>query len=276
VNAGAALAAILLTGWFAPFAGAFDGLRARRDLAELVRSDAASRADGIAQRLRQAGFVTARDSREPGVVNVIGERRGAADELVIFATHYDARGAPAANEAASGPAVLLEAARALAAEPLERTLWLVFFDGHERDLAGSRALAARLEREGRLASVHALVVVERVGDTDLRLETSALASPRLRALAFAAAPDLVEPRALAHFDGDHVPFLRKGVREVLPLADLRYGPGEPPGAWTDTPADDLGHVSAASLARAGALVVELARALATRSPTASRGASPRR
>jgi Zn-dependent M28 family amino/carboxypeptidase len=181
-------------------------------------------------------------------------RAGASDELTIVATHHDARSSPAANEAASGPALLLELARTLAAEPLERTLWLVFFGGHEDGLRGSRALAARMEREGQLARVRALFVVERVGDTDLLLESSVLASPRLRAAALRAAPDLLEPIARAHFESDHLPFLRKGVREVLPLADLRFGPGEPPGAWTHTPADDLRHVSAASLARAGRLV----------------------
>jgi hypothetical protein len=272
VNAGAALAAsaLLLAG-----TNLFDGPRAYRHLADLVRAPADERPAAIAQRLRQAGFAAVDPGHEPGVLNVIGERRGARDELVIVATHWDARSAPAANEAGSGAAVLLELARALAAEPLERTVWLVFLDGHERDLAGSRALAARLEREGTLARVHALIEIERVGDTDLRLETSALASPRLRALALAAAPDLVDPRARAHFEGDHLPFLRKGVREVLPLADLRYGPGEPPGAWTHTPADDLRHVSAASLARAGTLVRDLVLALAaTGSPPRLPGASP--
>jgi len=281
VRAAAALAACALglapvTGT-ASAASAVDGQRAYRDLTDLVREPAETRAGLIGSRLRQAGFAAVQESRDTGLANVIGERLGPGDELVIVATHYDARGAPAANEAASGPAVLLEAARALAGEPLARTLWLVFFDGHERELRGSRALAARLEREGRLARVRALIVVERAGDTDLRLETSRLASPRLRALAFAAAPELVEPRALAHFDGDHLPFLRKGLREVLPLADLRYGPGDPPGAWTGTPADDPHHVSAASLARATELVRRLALELATtRSRPASPDASPRR
>ena len=234
----------------------FDGRRAFRDLADLVHAPASARPALIAERARQAGFAARLDGADLGLANVIAERRGAGpdDELVIVATHWDARSDPAANEAGSGPAALLELARSLSAEPLRRTLWLVFFDGHEAGLRGSRALAARLEREGALARVRALVVVERVGDTDLRLETSVLASPRLRALALRAAPDLLEPLARAHFDGDHLPFLRKGVREVLPLSDLRFGPGDPPGAWMHTPADDLRHVSAASLGRAGRLV----------------------
>jgi hypothetical protein len=241
-------------------AGDFDGRRALRDLADLVRAGPGARVELIATRLRQAGFEARLDTPEPGLANVIGARAGASDALVIVATHHDARSAPAANEASSGPALLLELARTLAAEPLDASLWLVFFDGHEEGLRGSRGLAARLEREGALARVRALVVVERVGDTDLRLESSVLASPRLRAAALRAAPDLVEPIARAHFESDHLPFLRKGVREVLPLADLRFGPGDPPGAWTHTAADDLRHVSAASLARAGRLVRALVQA----------------
>lgn len=237
----------------------FDGSRAFRDLSDLVaigsrasRSEGAARARGtIGERLRQAGFSVREDSFEPGLANVIGERRGASDALVLAVTHFDSRTTPAANESASGPALLLELARSLSSADLDATVWLVFLDGHELDHAGSRALAARLEREGTLARIRALLTVARVGDTDLRLETSVLASRRL--LALQSSP-LLDPLARAHFDGDHLPFVRKGVREILPLADLRFGPGEPPGAWTHTAADDLRHVSAASLAGAGELV----------------------
>jgi len=249
----------LTTALVAASSATFDGARAFRDLADLValgsrgaRSDGAERARVlIAERLRQAGIAARDDAFEPGLANVIGERRGASDALVLIVTHFDARTTPAVNESASGPALVLELARSLAGADLAATVWLVFLDGHELELAGSRALAARMEREGTLDRIRALLVVERVGDTDLRLETSVLASPRL--LALRSSP-ILDPIAHAHFDGDHLPFVRKGVREILPLADLRFGPGDPPGAWTHTAADDLRHVSAASLARAGELV----------------------
>lgn len=271
---GAACAAGLLAASLAS-AGDFDARRAYRDLVDLVRAPEAERAPRIVERLRQAGFSARRDSSAPELATWIGERAGASDSLVIVATHYDARSAPAANEAASGPALVLELARALSAERLDATLWLVFFDGHEDGLRGSRALAAQMERAGTLARVRALVEVERVGDVDLLLETSPLASPRLRALASDAAPGSFDPRPLAHFEGDYLPFLRRGLREVLPLADLRFGPGDPPGAWTHTPADDLRHVSAASLARAGAMLQRIVRALSG-SPRGRPGATPPR
>ncbi len=261
-------AALALVAAFAVAASpAFDAQRAFRDLQDLAAlgprvsgGEAAVRARAlIAERLRQAGVVADDDEIAPGLANVIGVIPGRSDGLVVVAAHYDSRApGPAANAAASAPALLLELARSLAGRELEATIWLVFFDGHETGLRGSQALAARMEREASLARVRALLVVERVGDTDLRLETSVLASRRLVARALEASDTtLLDPNARAHFEGDHMPFVRKGVREVLPLVDRRYGPGDPPGAWTHGAADDLRHVSATSLARAGGLVLAL-------------------
>lgn len=257
-------------------AARFDGPRAFRDLRDVAAlgprvtgGEAARRARTlIAERLRQAGLVARADAFEVDGVNVIGERPAPGDAIVLVASHYDSRGpGPAANEAASGPALLLELARALAGEALDARVWLVFFDGHETGLRGSRALASRMEREQTLRRVRALIVVERVADTDLRLETSVLASPSLRGRAFRIAnalppPLAFEPRASAHFDGDHLAFVRKGVREVLPLVDLHYGPGESPGRWTHSLGDDTRRVSAARLQDAGELVRRLVLELA--------------
>jgi Zn-dependent M28 family amino/carboxypeptidase len=178
-------------------------------------------------------------------------------------------------ESASGPALVLEVARQLAAAKLERSLRLVFFDAHEPSdpvspepaLAGSRALAAEMDLAGELARVRALVVVSRVADRDLRLETSVLAAPELVTRALVAArrldpPAPLEPLPRAHFDDDHLPFARRGLRAILPLVDLRFGPGEPPGEWTHTPNDAPPNVSRESLGRAGAFVLVLVRSLA--------------
>jgi hypothetical protein len=270
VDAAIALLAALVVA-ATPAVGAaarFDGARAFRDLADVAAlgprvtgSDAARRARTlIAERLRQAGVVAQEDGFDGDGVNVIGERPAMGDAIVLVASHYDSRApGPAANQAASGAALLLELARALAGETLEARVWFVFFDGHESGFRGSRALASRMEREETLRQVRALIVVARVGDTDLRLETSVLASSALRARAFRLAsalptPLVFEPRTSAHFDGDHLAFVRKGVREVLPLVDLHYGPGESPGSWTHTAGDDTRRVSAARLQDAGELV----------------------
>jgi hypothetical protein len=262
---------------------AFDGARAWKDLQALVAvgprragTDGARRARGlIVERLRQAGFAAREAAFQPGLANAIGERAGRTRQLVLLATHFDAADVPAANESASGAALVLEVARALAAVPLERTLRLVFFDAHEAfdpaetdpALAGSRALAAQMDRDGELARVRALVVVSRVADRDLHLETSVLAAPELVARALAVArtldpPPPLEPIPRAHFDDDHLPFVRRGLRAVLPLVDLRFGPGDPPGDWTHTPSDAPPNASRQSLGRAGVFVLALVRSLA--------------
>jgi hypothetical protein len=268
---------------------AFDAARAHKDLEALVAlgprragSDAAQRARGlIRERLRQAGWSAHEESFAPlaGAVsgrlaNVVGERRGKRDRLVVLATHFDSGDGPDANESASGPAVLLELGRSLAAREPQVGLRLAFLDAHEplagsvEGLQGSRALALRMERAGELKRLEALIVIERVSDPDLELDASVLSSPRLVALAQAAArplepPALLAPLPRAHFASDHLPFARRGARELLALTDLHFGPGDAPGAWSHTPEDTSSRASADSLGRVGrwleSLVAELER-----------------
>ena len=64
----------------------------------------------------------------------------------------------------------------------------------------------------------------------------------------------------AHFDDDHLPFARRGLRAILPLVDLRFGRRAAGG--THTPSDAPPYVSRESLGRAGAFVLALLRSLA--------------
>ena len=229
----------------------FDGARAWKDLQALAaagprRASPPGARGLIGERLRQAGFRAREAPFGDGRANLIGERAGRRTELVIVAARCDAGDA-------SGPAALLELARALSAAELAGTLRLVFFDGP----AGSEALAAQMSRERELGRVRALITLDRVADTDLRLETSLLAAPELVVRAFAAARPLAPPPLFAgfpqaHFDGDHLPFVRRGLRAVLPLASLRK-PGRARAP----------RVSRESLARAGAFALALVRDLAS-------------
>jgi hypothetical protein len=90
--------------------------------------------------------------------------------LWIVGGHYDSRcrqendgvhDAPGADDDASGTAVVLELARALAGARLPATVLLVAFDGEERGLFGSDELAAQLKREGR--EVEGMVTNDIVG-----------------------------------------------------------------------------------------------------------------
>lgn len=76
--------------------------------------------------------------------NVVAERRGTAPDdergLVVAGAHLDSvRGAPGANDNASGSATLIELARSLDGIDTRNDIRLVWFDGEEAGLLGSRA-----------------------------------------------------------------------------------------------------------------------------------------
>ncbi len=76
--------------------------------------------------------------------NVVAERRGTAADgerkLVVAGAHLDSvRGAPGANDNASGSSTLIELAKSLAGIDTRNDIRLVWFDGEEAGLLGSRA-----------------------------------------------------------------------------------------------------------------------------------------
>ncbi len=268
----------------------FDAERAFADLADLVAlgprdpgSDGAEAARQlIRERLRQAGWraeshrFSAQPPAGPAVPmeNLIGIRRGARPETVVLITHYDTKRIPGvrfvgANDGASGTAVLLELARQLGGRSLEYTTWLVFTDGEEalgesitaRDgLYGSRALAERMQREGTLADIGALILIDMVADADLNLQIDRGSSPELVALLRDSARELglesvLDAEGVSLID-DHTPFARKGVEPVLALIDFQFGGRTSPGPYWHTAADGLDAVSAESLNSVGRLLVQ--------------------
>jgi glutaminyl-peptide cyclotransferase len=274
----------------APVAAAagFDGERAFRDLVEQVRlgprhpgsPGSAAVRELIRARLRQAGWVAtdhAFEAELPGgaraaLVNVIGDLPGPDPGVVMLVTHYDTKRLPqvpefaGANDGASGVAVLLELARVLVRQPRALSYQLVFFDGEEavgpnirgRDgLYGSRALAAKLQGEGALSRLRALVLVDMVGDSDLNLSWGADSAPELVApwLELAQRRGVAVEGPMALVD-DHTPFVEAGVSRVLSLIDFHYGERASPGWRWHGRGDALEAVSAASLNSFGNLLVE--------------------
>jgi aminopeptidase YwaD len=76
--------------------------------------------------------------------NVVAERAGTAPEserrLVVAGAHLDSvRGAPGANDNASGSSTLIELARSLDGIDTRNDIRLVWFDGEEAGLLGSKA-----------------------------------------------------------------------------------------------------------------------------------------
>jgi hypothetical protein len=270
---------------------AFDAERAFRDLRDLVAlgprpagSPALEVSRGLIEdRLRQAGWRVERhafEARYPAgqaraLTNLIGSLDGArAGDLVLFVTHYDTKRMPGmrfvgANDGASGAAVLLELARVLARRSLVHSVRLVFCDGEEADgptihatdgLYGSRALAERMARDGSLARVRALVLVDMVGDADLELTRDLGDSPRLLADLREAAREagleaLVEGSPALPIVDDHTPFVERGLEETLVLMDFQFGARRTPGPFWHTERDDLSAVSPASLNAVGRLAI---------------------
>jgi peptidase M28-like protein len=274
----------------------FDAKRAFADLTDLVQmgprvagTPAAARAhDLIRDRLKQAGWlpteadepVTLADGRNVDAANIWSSKKRPGKPRLFLVTHYDTKdispGAdPGANDGASGVALLLELARQLPDGVPTHELHLVFFDRSEsladhvdvRDgLYGSRALVRRFESEGLLEKLAGVIFVDQVADRDLSLTPG---EPRSKTLlgALQKAAELegsglpVDVEMNYRIPGDHQAFLERGVTDILPIVDFRFGRGSPPGDSWHSSHDDLSAVTEESLGRSGRVVVELVRIL---------------
>ena len=209
-----------------------------------------------------------------------GGPAAAGAETLILCTHFDTKRTAerfpepfvGANDGGSGTAVLLELARVIArggARPL--TYRFLFLDGEEallwgwtdaeaRGLSkdntyGSRHHAGRLKQSGAAERVRACIVLDMVGDRDLRFFRDRYSDRRLLDVFSRAAKQVglarhVDGRAEEVYD-DHIPFLDAGIPSV-DLIDLDFGPAN---SYWHTPKDDLERCSQASLAATGAIVL---------------------
>lgn len=186
--------------------------------------------------------------------------------FIIAASHYDTKSIGGvsfvgANDGGSSTGTLLELARALSSAPPHVPVILAFFDGEEAfetwsdtdSLYGSRHLAAALSRRGRLKDVVAFVLLDMIGDRDLKVQVDARGSG-LDVRVWAAAERLGYAAQFPMERGfliedDHLPFARAGV-PCVDLIDFQYGPGGTNG-WWHTAEDTLDKLSPASLHAVG-------------------------
>jgi peptidase M28-like protein len=206
---------------------------------------------------------------EPGLRNVVGTLPGRRPGIVIGA-HYDTlvkpKGFVGANNGAAGTAVVVEAARALAAAKRRKgapEIRFVLFDGEEpaaglpeestdfyhSGLRGSRAYA-----EAHPGRTRAMVLLDYVGNKGLKLPREGNSTISLWKRLRAAANRVGAKRFFPDYVGrnvtdDHTPFLRSGVPAV-DLIDWSY-PGH-------SLSDRLDKLSRKSLDAVGETVVELA------------------
>jgi hypothetical protein len=268
-----------------PLADRFDAARAWSLLERIValgprpsgtRKNAEQR-NLIASELEAAGLTVVREPfrehtpiGELSFENLYVDLGAAAPEapMIVLATHFDTKRMPfefvGANDGGSGTAVLIELARVLADREGEVAWRLLFLDGEEAiqpdwidpdNRYGSKHHARRLEETGQLGRVKAMVLLDLVGDEDLRFLTDLNSTPALLRILFDAARanglgDHVYGRQQEVLD-DHLSFLAKGIPSA-DLIDLDFGPGN---AYWHSADDTLEHCSQASLGVTGRIVL---------------------
>ena len=193
------------------------------------------------------------------MVNLIVRLPGKRADRVLIGGHYDTKLFKdavfvGASDGGSSTAFLIELARVLKDRPREFTYELVWFDGEEAlvdwyhpsgtdNTYGSRYYVQAAREAKALDSLKAMVLVDMIGDRDLRIRRESQSTAWLTNLIWTAARRLNHGSVFidqsTEVADDHVPFLAAGIPAV-DIIDLDYP------QW-HTPDDTLEHVSARSL-----------------------------
>ena len=257
----------------------FDGGRAYEHLRQMVSfgprpagSPAIERTRGyITDQLKALGITATPqpfDAQTPmgriHMVNLVATIPGARKERLVLAGHYDTKlfrefRFVGANDGGSSAALLLEMARVLKVRRNTLTVELLFLDGEEAALHdwggtdhtyGSQYYVDTAKKTGSLASLKALVLLDMVGDRDLRIMRETLSTRWLTDAIWVTAKRLGYGLTFVdestRIEDDHVPFLEAGVQAV-DIIDLDYP------AW-HTASDTLDATSARSLEIVGKVV----------------------
>ena len=190
------------------------------------------------------------------MVNLIATIPGTSKNRIVIAGHFDTKRYRefrfvGANDGGSSTAFLIELARVLKTRRNALTIELLFLDGEEavgewqgtNHTYGSRHYVQVAKRDGSLASLKALLLVDMIADRDLRIRRDQNSTSWLTDIVWNAArtQKLGEyfPNDRTEIEDDHLPFIEAGV-PALDIIDLEYD------AW-HTPLDTLDAVSARSL-----------------------------
>jgi glutaminyl-peptide cyclotransferase len=213
--------------------------------------------------------------------NIIAELPGETPDIIIIASHYDTKYFKditfvGANDGGSSTGALLEIARVMAADraagkPKRRlTYQFVFFDGEESfcqewgeclngldNTYGSRHMVERLKKERRLDSIKALILLDMVGDKDLKIPREENSTHWIVDAIWATARELGYerhfPNENQNLSDDHIPFLEAGV-DAVDLIDFEYGVEE--NKYWHTEKDTFDKISARSLQIVGEVVLQ--------------------
>ena len=235
--------------------------RRLRQLHEQLNKDGLSRAT---QTDHYAALRWNTVTQEGLLTNVIGMLPGTGPDAIIIGAHRDHFGRPAgllfpgADDNASGTAVMLEVARALAKSDLHprRTILFVSFSGEEKDLLGSRLYVSRPVAP--LSSTRAMINIDHAGVGNGRLTIGVTGLEKTVAQQAGEPAGLASKLDLYGFfpGGDHVPFKEAGVPTVTVVSGGIHPHYHQPTDTADTITPD-------SLMTAARYVLSLAWQLAT-------------
>ena len=212
--------------------------------------------DALNIRVEEQSFEASTPLGPAQMVNVRAILPGDASRgRLIIAGHYDTKrfeefSFVGANDGGSSTAFLIELARVLSSRRNPHQIELLFLDGEEAVIEwegddhtyGSRHYVEAAKKDGKLRELRALVLVDMIGDRDLRIKRESQSTPWLTDVIWRAARDLKRREFVQEatpINDDHLPFLEAGVPAV-DLIDLEYP------AW-HTSDDTLDKVSPESL-----------------------------
>ncbi len=203
-------------------------------------------------------------------VNLLAKLPGNQAGEIWICSHYDTFDTPGfvgANDGGSSTVVLLELARQWQSQTPRQgqTLVLAWFDGEEKfpplewddftnSTFGSRSLAERMEKDGSIRNISALILLDMVGDSQLGVLKETTSNSRLKRIMEQAASVLDDPNLFVgqrDIKDDHIHFRRRNV-PAINLIDFNYGPAN---SYWHNQKDNLDHVSAKSLGRIGRLIL---------------------
>lgn len=173
--------------------------------------------------------------------NIIGRANLGVGPVIILGAHYDTRAiadetpgtdapVPGAVDGASGVAVLLELARTLDLEQIEREIWLTFFDIEDNGNNGLPGydwiIGSSYMAENLTTLPEAMVLVDMIGDADQQLYYEGNSDPELQAYLWEIAAELgyedyFIPEYRHTMIDDHLPFARRGIPAV-DIIDFDY------------------------------------------------------
>ncbi|MGE4488478.1 MAG: M28 family metallopeptidase [Kiritimatiellales bacterium] len=284
----AALACALIAGCKPAITG-FDGTKAMAEVEELLKISPRDAGTGGARRaavyletrLKELGLKAAiiafPEETPNGLMhfnNVVARIPGKTQRTIVLASHFDTKSGiskdfQGANDSGSSSGVLMELARILTKRaPYETSFMIAFLDGEEcrtqyspnDGLHGSRHLARQIYEAGGVKDIAAVIVLDMIGDKNLKVTVPRNSSREMTKELFYAAHELGVREYFGLGEGsildDHVPFLLAGM-PVIDVIDFEYGSAPGLNDYWHTPEDTLDKLSVKSLQVVGDVVLRM-------------------